>query len=90
MIAAMLVWQCDMNVSQANSKATSRCSFKWQKPRGQPRTRWQNYVEELAWSHLGIPPAELPLVAGDRDAWRCQFELLPHNPKRISRQRKMH
>ena len=40
------------------------------KPRGRLRTRWRNYVEDLAWSRLGIPPAELPLAAGDRDAWR--------------------
>ena len=35
-----------------------------------------------SWSDLGIPPAELPLVAGDRDAWRCQFELLPPQPQK--------
>ena len=32
---------------------------------------------DLAWSCLGIPPAKLPLVAGDRDASRFQLELLP-------------
>ena len=35
------------------------------RPIGRPRTRWQNYVEDLARSRLGIPPAKLPLVAGD-------------------------
>ena len=40
---------------------------------GRPRTRWRNYVENLAWSRLRIPPVELPLVAGDRDAWRSQL-----------------
>ena len=40
------------------------------KRRGRPRTRSQNYIEDLAWSRLGIPPAQLPLVAGDLDAWR--------------------
>ena len=34
---------------------------------GNPRTCWQNYVEDLAWSCLGIPPPKLPLVAGDQD-----------------------
>ena len=47
------------------------------RPRGQPRTRWRNYVEDLARSRLEIPPAKLPLVAGDRNAWRSQLELLP-------------
>ena len=37
------------------------------RPRGQPRTRWQNYVEDLARSRFGIPPTKLPLVAGDQD-----------------------
>ena len=46
------------------------------RPRGQPRTCWWNYVEDLAWSCLGIPPAKLPLVAGDRDNWRSELKLL--------------
>ena len=52
------------------------------RPRGQPRTCWQNYIEDLAWSRLGIPPAKLPLVARDRDAWRSQLELLPLQPQK--------
>ena len=40
------------------------------RPSGRPRTRWRNYVEDLAWFRLGIPPTELPLVAEDWDAWR--------------------
>ena len=52
------------------------------KPRGRPRTRWRNYVKDLAWSRLGIPPAKLPLVAEDRDAWRSQLELLPPQPQK--------
>ena len=47
------------------------------KPKGQPRISKKNYIEDLAWSHLGIPLAELLLVAGDRDAWRSQLKLLP-------------
>ena len=38
------------------------------RPRGRPKTRWWNYVKDLTWSRLGIQPAKLPLVAGDRDA----------------------
>ena len=29
--------------------------------RRRTRTSWRNYVEDLAWSRLGIPPAKLPL-----------------------------
>ena len=60
------------------------------RPRGRPSSRWRNYVEDLAWSRLGIPPAKFPLVAEDRDAWRSQLELLPRNPKRTSGQRKVY
>ena len=52
------------------------------RPRGQPRTQWRNYVKDLAWSRLGIPPAKLPLVAGDQDAWKSQLELLPRQPQK--------
>ena len=52
------------------------------RPGGRPRTRWRNYVEGLTWSRLGIPPAKLPLVARDRDAWRSQLELLPPQPQK--------
>ena len=48
--------------------------------RGRPKTRWRNYVEDLARLRLGIPPAELPQVAGDRDAWRSQLKLPPPPP----------
>ena len=55
------------------------------RPRGQPRTCWQNYVEDLAWSHLGVPPAKSLLVAGDQDAWRSQLELVPPQPRKDKR-----
>ena len=54
-------------------------------PRGRSRTCWRNYVEDSAWLRLGIPPAKLPLVAGDRDAWRSQLELLPPQPQKDKR-----
>ena len=49
-------------------------------PKGRPRTLWRNYVKDLAWLRLKILPAKLPLVAGNRDAWRSQLQLLPRNP----------
>ena len=50
------------------------------RPRGRPRTRWQDYVEDLSWSCLGIPAEHLSFVAEDRDAWRLQLELLSPRP----------
>ncbi|MEQ2251098.1 hypothetical protein ILYODFUR_007481 [Ilyodon furcidens] len=34
------------------------CSAR-RRPRGQPRTRWREYVFLMAWGHLALPPAEL-------------------------------
>ncbi|KAI3353877.1 hypothetical protein L3Q82_005084 [Scortum barcoo] len=28
------------------------------RPRGRPRTRWRDYVSQLAWERLGVPPGE--------------------------------
>ena len=58
------------------------------RPRGRPLTRWRNYVEDLAWSRLEISPAKLPLVAGDRDAWNFQLELLSPQPQKDKRANK--
>ena len=37
------------------------------------------------WSRFGILPAKLSPVAGDRDAWRSQLELLPPQPQKDKR-----
>ena len=50
------------------------------RPRGRPRTRWRDYVEDLSWSRPGIPAEHLSFVAEDRNAWRLQLELLPPRP----------
>ena len=55
------------------------------RPRGRPRTRWRDYVEDLSWSRLGIPAEHLSFVAEDRDAWRIQLELLPPQPLKDKR-----
>ena len=39
---------------------------KW--PRGLRKTRWRDYVEDLSWSRLIIPPEHLAFVAENRDA----------------------
>ncbi|KAK3532138.1 hypothetical protein QTP86_008588 [Hemibagrus guttatus] len=37
------------------------------RPRGRPRTCWRDYVSQLAWEHLGVPPKELEEVSGERE-----------------------
>ncbi|KAI3353580.1 hypothetical protein L3Q82_020104 [Scortum barcoo] len=34
---------------------------------GRPRTRWRDYVSQLAWERLGVPPEELEEVSGVRE-----------------------
>ena len=55
------------------------------RPLGRPRTRGRDYVKDLGWSCLGIPPKHLPLVAQDRDAWKVQLQTLPPRPPKDKR-----
>nr|XP_049580440.1 charged multivesicular body protein 1a isoform X2 [Syngnathus scovelli] len=50
------------------------------RPRGRPRTRWRDYVSQLAWERLGIPRDELDEVAGEREVWESLLKLLPPRP----------
>ncbi|XP_061894160.1 solute carrier family 25 member 55a isoform X1 [Entelurus aequoreus] len=50
------------------------------RPRGRPRTRWEDYVSRLAWERLGIPWEELDEVAGEREVWASLLRLLPPRP----------
>ncbi|KAL1274594.1 hypothetical protein QQF64_027408 [Cirrhinus molitorella] len=47
------------------------------RPRGRPRTRWRDYVSQLAWQCLGVPPGELEDVSGEREVWSSLLRLLP-------------
>ena len=59
------------------------------RPRGRPRTRWQDYAEDLSWSRLGIPAEHLSFVAEDPDAWRLQLKLLFPRPLKDKRVQKI-
>ncbi|XP_051936482.1 uncharacterized protein LOC127610385 [Hippocampus zosterae] len=50
------------------------------RPRGRPRTRWRDYVTQLAWERLGIPRGELEEVAREREVWASLLKLLPPRP----------
>jgi hypothetical protein len=51
------------------------------RPRGRPRTRWVDYVQNLAWSRLRTPPEELVSVASDRKTWKRLLKKLPPRPE---------
>ena len=61
-----------MNVAGKNSQKTALFNIGWEMgmPRDRLRTRWQDYVEHLSWSRVGILLDNLPFVADDRDAWK--------------------
>ena len=50
------------------------------RPRGRPRTRWRNYISDLAKERLGIPEPELANVAQERKTWSLLLDLLPPRP----------
>ena len=50
------------------------------RPQGRPRTRWRDYVSQLAWERLGVPPEELEEVSGEREVWASLLRLLPLRP----------
>ena len=47
------------------------------RPRGRPWTRWSDYISDLAWSRLGVEPAELSKIAVDCEVYRVLLGLLP-------------
>ena len=43
---------------------------------GRPKTRWRDYITDLAWSRLGVEPAELSEIAGNHEVFRVLGLLL--------------
>jgi len=62
-IPATLVQPCVQNAPQKTGK-------------GHPRTRCSGFISNLAWSHLGVEPAELPEIAVDHEVFRVLLGLL--------------
>jgi len=55
-----------------------RGKFCWLKPtgkrpRGHPRPRWNEYISDLAWSCLGVEPAELTEIDVDREVFKVML-----------------
>ncbi|KAL7846506.1 hypothetical protein SRHO_G00214860 [Serrasalmus rhombeus] len=62
-------------------REVSQASPPGRRPRGRPRTRWCDYIAQLAWERLGIPPRELAEVAGEREVWASLLRMLPLRPE---------
>jgi len=46
-------------------------------PKVWPKTKWCDYISDLAWSHLGVERAELSDIAVYREEFRVHLGLLP-------------
>jgi len=75
-----MVWPCKQNASEKVSQTSFTCESKRKKAVGRPRTRYQDYIEDLGWNRLGLQPSEMLAVMAHRDVWRLNLELLPRNP----------
>jgi len=49
-------------------------------PIGRLRLKWSDYISDLAYSRLGVEPAELPEIAVDPEVFRVLLGLLPPRP----------
>jgi len=63
-------------------KQASLAKVKGKMPVGRPRTRWQDYIEDLGWKRLGLQPSGMLEVVADRDVWLLYVELLPPQTSR--------
>ncbi|KAL7832830.1 hypothetical protein SRHO_G00298480 [Serrasalmus rhombeus] len=62
-------------------REVSQASLPGRRPRGRPRTRWRDYIVQLAWERLRIPLGELVEVAGEREVWASLLRMLPPRPE---------
>ena len=50
------------------------------RPRCRPKTRWSDYISDLARFRLGVEPADLSEIADDREVFRVLLGLLLPQP----------
>ncbi|KAI3377236.1 hypothetical protein L3Q82_009147 [Scortum barcoo] len=62
-------------------------SHREEAPGRRPRTRWRDYVSQLAWERLGVPPEELEEVSGsgfpvfgESNIWKGNDDALLNHP----------
>jgi len=74
-------------VLSAKKAADPWCTPTGKRRRFCPRTRWSDYISDLAWYRLGVEPAELFEIPIDRGVFRVLLGLLP---PRISQRKSAH
>jgi len=74
-----MVWPCKQNASERLPKQALLAKEKGKRPVGRPRTRSEDYIEDLGWNRLGLQPSEMLEVVADREVCRLNLDLLSHN-----------
>jgi len=70
----------DQNAQERLTRQVLLAAPSGKRPSGRPRTRWCNYIFNLSWFCLGVEPAELSVISGDREAFRVLLGQLPPRP----------
>jgi len=47
-----------------------------------PRTRWEDYIEDLGWNRMELHSSEMLAVAANHDVRQLNLELLTRQPSR--------
>jgi len=66
----MKLKKCSVFSQQGFSKQALLVKVKRKRPVRRPRTRWEDYIEDLEWNRLGLQPSEMLEVVADRDVWQ--------------------
>jgi len=73
-ITTMLVWQCVQNAHERLVRQVLLAKSTGKQPTGRPKPRWSNCISDLAWSHLGVEPAELSEIAVDCEVFQVLLD----------------
>ena len=73
-ITTTLVRPCVPNAHERLVRQVLLAKSTGKQPRGCPKPRWNNCISDLAWSHLGVEPAELSEIAVDCEVFKILLE----------------
>ena len=68
-MSVTMVRRSDQNVPEQKGEASPGDISKGKRLRGQPTTRWGDYISDLTWSRLGVEPTELSEVSENREVF---------------------
>jgi len=81
-IPTTMVWPRDKNVFGKISEKRGEYCWLHPRERDQLRTRWSDYISDLAWPRVSVESAELLEIPGNREGFRVLLGLLIRLPSR--------